>query len=1152
MQTSIPPHRPQPSTSLAEAADNVLAVSCVTSTQRWQQDLQSLFLHAKERFPDVVWELQDEDGIDKPEEVWGHKAIVYARAPQAFQARYFSFRPLAMSSTSSYDLPGAESSLSLALSLPPTAFQRASSASPRPISPALSAYTPPAPTTGSAIYGPTQNGPLLRLTTSIVPALFSDELEHLYTAKGISGEAFEFLFDSTAGDIDYRSAAASEEVRLEKLRHDLVFMWRSKLYSDIRISLTGPFSFGDDGTPMMPDEHMSAVKQATEEAEQQMALFSTHRFILISRAQYFRALLLNSPFAPPALSTATSPTSPTTPSGVDNTPTISLPSPPFTPPSLHFMLGYLYAGTLSFSNRTFDLSTAFAIYRCAVYLSVAPLQVEVETRIIAEFCHGLFYAHLPLDEFERAVKAEDPDGQDWALVGCTCRVCARRVPRVLTFALAPDVKNSLLERGARRALVGMFGEPWSSKEFLGLTPKTRLGLVKTVTGRVNTYTVVRHLGAVRALREAAASQGYSKELEELASTVEKKCNDVVASHAAVLFRSQVWLDSLDGVGFSRMDTVEDVLTSLVRGLTETNAGRAYEALVGEVLLRSNEHGEVVLSQGGDVRNKVEEARKQLLAWLKKRWAGVRLVGGFDMLESWSLKEISDELDVQPEDLITPQPVPVPAPKTRGTTRPAVIASTIPSRVGPDNASETSSLSARRVVAPRISTVAIGASVTAARAPRAPSMLSTATRTSVAPSVGTARSPRPAGRASPSARPQGMVMQNASRVSLATTATTDTTQASTRPVSTLSTQPSTARQPTSVPRPMAPSGKPRSLAPSVSSVRSAASTLRKPQVAAPTPATPRTPTAPRPASGLSIRSEKPTTRTSATDSKLDPGAPRPRKISSGSALSTASAVRARRVSAATTASTTAPKKQPPATPSVVKRPPSTTSVRTTASTGKKLSSAKVAQKDTTPTPPVPPVPVIVRPSTPPNLAPAKDLPGSPRTVASVSTTASTVRASSLISPVTPTKRGITLNVGIPCVITSRRARFRAYARYIGEVAGLSGQWVGVEVRVGPDVDKLDGREWNDGTLNGIRYFELGGGAGEEDPIEEERVIKRRRLDLLGSIHSGTTGSTLSLASDRRGAASPAFSETSTAATGFEGRGLFVQPEQVILVQHAQTL
>jgi hypothetical protein len=41
--------------------------------------------------------------------------------------------------------------------------------------------------------GPTT---LLRIGTSINPALFSNELEYLYTGKGF-GEAFEFLFDSS-------------------------------------------------------------------------------------------------------------------------------------------------------------------------------------------------------------------------------------------------------------------------------------------------------------------------------------------------------------------------------------------------------------------------------------------------------------------------------------------------------------------------------------------------------------------------------------------------------------------------------------------------------------------------------------------------------------------------------------------------------------------------------------------------------------------------------------------------------------------------------------------------------------------------------------------------------------------------------------------
>ena len=45
------------------------------SKEAWHRDLQALFDHAKDRFPDVVWELyndHDPSNAD-PEEVWGHK-----------------------------------------------------------------------------------------------------------------------------------------------------------------------------------------------------------------------------------------------------------------------------------------------------------------------------------------------------------------------------------------------------------------------------------------------------------------------------------------------------------------------------------------------------------------------------------------------------------------------------------------------------------------------------------------------------------------------------------------------------------------------------------------------------------------------------------------------------------------------------------------------------------------------------------------------------------------------------------------------------------------------------------------------------------------------------------------------------------------------
>ena len=44
------------------------------STAHWQDDLQSLFDHAKDRFADVVWELNSDSGKGI-EEVWGHKGL---------------------------------------------------------------------------------------------------------------------------------------------------------------------------------------------------------------------------------------------------------------------------------------------------------------------------------------------------------------------------------------------------------------------------------------------------------------------------------------------------------------------------------------------------------------------------------------------------------------------------------------------------------------------------------------------------------------------------------------------------------------------------------------------------------------------------------------------------------------------------------------------------------------------------------------------------------------------------------------------------------------------------------------------------------------------------------------------------------------------
>jgi hypothetical protein len=49
----------------------------------------------------------------------------------------------------------------------------------------------------------------------------------------------------------------------------------------------------------------------------------------------------------------------------------------------------------------------------------------------------------------------------------------------------------------------------------------------------------------------------------------------------------------------------------------------------------------MLSSTSHIRVQVEQARMDILRWIGKRWVGVRQEGGFDELEGWAIKEISD-------------------------------------------------------------------------------------------------------------------------------------------------------------------------------------------------------------------------------------------------------------------------------------------------------------------------------------------------------------------------------------------------------------------------------------------------------------------------------------------------------------------------------
>ena len=240
---------------------------------------------------------------------------MYARAPPSFQNRYFSVRPNGASSPTPYSSSPnflGESALSLNLE---------------------GSFRTGSPSTTLAPVGPT-----LRITTSINPALFSNELEYLYTGKGF-GEAFEFLFDSSESrEHPQGELEDPEALRIDKLRKDLVFMWRSRLYSDVRIALTGNFGGSHESTT---------------------AIFSSHRFILVSRSSYFHTALISWPSPKNA--------------AADEPPMLTLPSPSFTPASLHFTLGFIYKGTLIISHRTYDIRTSHWRKMGHRWLSMSPV-----------------------------------------------------------------------------------------------------------------------------------------------------------------------------------------------------------------------------------------------------------------------------------------------------------------------------------------------------------------------------------------------------------------------------------------------------------------------------------------------------------------------------------------------------------------------------------------------------------------------------------------------------------------------------------------------------------------------------------------------------------------------------------------------------------
>ena len=250
--------------------------------------------------------------------------------------------------------------------------------------------------------------------------------------------------------------------------------------------------------------------------------------------------------------------------------------------------------------------------------------------------------------------------------GCRCRQCACRAPRVLEFALEDDVKNVSPERGARgarRALVGLFGEGWCTQEFAGLPQKIRESVLKGVGKRTTPLNAFPLLfAAEHALVKLANSiEPWSDIVQDMIFAGRKGVNEILCAESEPcslvtsgwgLWRvmvsasrtarglSGLWLLFCEAsknptpLHFTRYALVISFLLVLKIVL---------QTLVSSFLLRPHptEVNAPLLPATSHVRVQVEQARLELLKWIGKRWLVIRQEKGFDPLEGWAMKEISD-------------------------------------------------------------------------------------------------------------------------------------------------------------------------------------------------------------------------------------------------------------------------------------------------------------------------------------------------------------------------------------------------------------------------------------------------------------------------------------------------------------------------------
>ncbi|PPQ75745.1 LOW QUALITY PROTEIN: hypothetical protein CVT26_001665 [Gymnopilus dilepis] len=374
----------------------------------------------------------------------------------------------------------------------------------------------------------------------------------LYTGERFE-ETFKFPLEEAkecgSGDDDDPDA-----LHIDKLRKDLEFMWRSM------------FDFGGNH-------------------ENTTAIFSSHWFIQLTWPHEALMLGTNGPL------------------------TLTLPSPPFTPASLHFT-----------SNLRHFL--------CHESLAV-PLDPHRARRN-----SSLHRAMNDAWTLSRVYYIQQIRGTG----GCGV------VNTPGEHLASSNFKNPFLERGAGRAIVDLFSEGWCTQKFASLAQTLRESILNGLSTHKAHQRLPTPLGRRTHLQKLPTNiDTWADVVRDATSQAEKLVEEVLCTGAETFFDQDEgkWIEIMRGDEgrFEDAERVEWVTgaSGVLRGVKKA----PHPSDVTATPLGAKSH----------VRVQVKKTRIELLKWIVKYWITIRQEKGFHPLEVWAYKGISDP----PTDDLLPPP-----------------------------------------------------------------------------------------------------------------------------------------------------------------------------------------------------------------------------------------------------------------------------------------------------------------------------------------------------------------------------------------------------------------------------------------------------------------------------------------------------------------